>query len=40
MAQFLVQSFDDDIHQKLGEMAHSHGQSLEESVREMLRKVS
>ncbi len=40
MAQFLVRNLEDDIHQKLRDMAQSHGQSLEEFVREMLRKVA
>ena len=40
MAQFLVRNLEDDIHQKLREMAQSHGQSLEEFVRETLRKVA
>ena len=40
MAQFLIRNLEDDIHQKLRDMAQSHGQSLEEFVREMLRKVA
>lgn len=40
MAQFLVRNLEDDIHQKLRDMAQSHGQSLEEFVRETLRKVA
>jgi antitoxin FitA len=40
VAQFLVRNLEDDIHQKLRDMAQSHGQSLEEFVREMLRKVA
>lgn len=40
MAQFLVRNLEDDIHQKLRDMAQSNGQSLEEFVREMLRKAA
>ncbi len=40
MAQFLVRNLEDDIHQKLRQMAQGHGQSLEEFVRETLRKVA
>ena len=40
MAQFLVRNLEDDIHQKLRDMAQSRGQSLEEFVRETLRKVA
>ncbi len=40
MAQFIVRNLEDDIHQTLRDMAQSHGQSLEEFVREMLRKVA
>ncbi len=40
MAQFLVRNLEDDIHQKLREMAQGQGQSLEEFVRETLRKVA
>lgn len=40
MAQFLVRNLEDDTHQKLQELAHGHGQSLEEFVLETLRKVA
>ena len=40
MAQFIVRNLEDDIHQKLRDMAQSHDQSLEEFVRELLRKVA
>lgn len=40
MAQFIVRNLEDDIHQKLRELAQRDGQSLEEFVREMLRKVA
>lgn len=40
MAQFLVRNLEDDIHQKLRQMAQGHGQSLEEFVRETLRNVA
>jgi len=40
MAQFIVRNLEDDIHQKRRDMAQSHGQSLEEFGREMLRKVA
>lgn len=40
MAQFIVGNLENDIHQKLRDMAQSLGQSLEEFVREMLRKVA
>ena len=40
MAQFLVRNLEDDIHQKLRDMAQSEGQSLEEFVRELLRKAA
>lgn len=40
MAQFVIRNLEDDIHQKLREMAQSHGQSLEEFVREALRKIA
>lgn len=40
MAQFLVRNLEDDIHQKLRDMAQSNGQSLEEFAREMLRKAA
>jgi len=31
MAQFIVRNLEDDIHQKLRDMAQSHCQSLEEA---------
>ncbi len=37
MAQFLVRNLEDDVHQRLREMAQNQGQSLEEFVREVLR---
>ncbi len=40
MAQFTVRNLEDDIHQKLRDMAQSQGQNLEEFVRELLRKVA
>ncbi len=40
MAQFTVQNLEDDIHQKLRDMAQSQGQNLEEYVRELLRSVA
>jgi len=40
MAQFIVRNLEDDIHQKLRELASSHGQSMEEFVREVLRRVA
>lgn len=40
MAQFTVRNLEDDIHQKLRDIAQSHGQNLEEYVRELLRKVA
>ncbi len=40
MAQFLVRNLEDDIHQKLRDMAHNQGQSLEEFVRQMLRRAA
>lgn len=40
MAQFIVRNLEDDTHQKLREIAQSHGQNLEEYVRELLRKVA
>lgn len=39
MAQFTVRNVDDDVHRKLRELAYSRGLSLEEFVRELLRKV-
>lgn len=40
MAQFTIRNIEDDIHQKLRDMAQSRGLSLEEFVRESLRKVA
>jgi plasmid stability protein len=40
VAQFTIRNLEDDIHQKLRDMAQSHGQNLEEYVRELLRKVA
>lgn len=40
MAQFIVRNLEDDIHQRLRDMAHSQDQSLEAFVRELLRKVA
>ena len=40
MAQFTVRNLEDDIHQKLRDMAQSQGQNLEEFVRELLRSVA
>lgn len=40
MAQFIVRNLEDDIHRKLREIAQSHGQNLEEFVREILRQTA
>ncbi len=40
MAQFTARNLEDDIHQKLRDMAQSQGQNLEEFVRELLRSVA
>lgn len=40
MAQFVVRNLEDDIHQKLRDFARSRGQSLEELVLDMLRRVA
>ena len=37
MAQFTVRNLEDDVRDKLRELAQSHGQSMEETVREILR---
>lgn len=37
MAQFIVRNLEDDVRDKLRELARSQGQSLEELVREILR---
>lgn len=38
MAQFLVRNLEDDVRDKLRELARKHGQSLEETVRDILRR--
>jgi plasmid stability protein len=38
MAQFVIRNLEDDVRDKLRELAHSQGQSLEELVREILRR--
>lgn len=40
MARFTVRNLEDDIHQKLRDIAQSRGLSFEEFVRELLRKVA
>jgi plasmid stability protein len=40
MAQFTVRNLEDDIHQRLRDMARTNGQSLEEFVREVLRRIA
>lgn len=40
MAQFTVRNLEDDIHQRLREIAKKRGVSLEEFVRDLLRKVA
>ena len=37
MAQFIVRNLEDDVRDKLRELAQSHGQSMEETVRDILR---
>ncbi|GMU23022.1 MAG: hypothetical protein AMXMBFR13_31060 [Phycisphaerae bacterium] len=37
MAQLIVRNLEDDIRDKLRELARSHGRSMEEEVREILR---
>lgn len=37
MAQLIVRNLEDDVHDKLRERAEESGQSLEETVREILR---
>lgn len=37
MAQFTVRNLEDDVRDKLRELARSHGKSMEETVREILR---
>jgi len=38
MAQFIVRNLEDDVRDKLRDMARRHGQSMEETVREILRR--
>lgn len=38
MAQFTVRNLEDDVRDKLRELARSHGQSMEETVRDILRR--
>lgn len=40
MAQLMIRNLEDDIHQKLHDMANRHGESLEEFVHQMLRKAA
>ena len=40
MAQILVRNLEDDIRDKLRELAAAHGRSMEEEVREILRKAA
>jgi antitoxin FitA len=40
VARLLIRNLEDDVHQTLLDMAQSHGQSLEEFVRDILRKVA
>jgi antitoxin FitA len=40
MAQFTVRNLEDDIYQKLRKMADTQGQSLEECVRQILRRAA
>jgi len=37
VAQFIVRNLEDDVRDKLRDLARSHGQSMEEMVREILR---
>ncbi len=37
MAQFVVRNLEDDVRDKLRDLAHRHGQSMEEMVRGILR---
>lgn len=39
MAQLVVPNFEDDIRNRLQELAASHGRSIEEEAREILRSV-
>jgi plasmid stability protein len=38
MAQFVVRNLEDDVRDKLRDLAHAQGQSMEELVREILRR--
>ena len=38
MAQFIVRNLEDDVRDKLRDLARKHGQSMEEMVREILRR--
>ena len=38
MAQFIVRNLEDDVRDKLRDLARTHGQSMEELVREILRR--
>lgn len=38
MAQFIVRNLEDDVRDKLRELARRHGQSMEETVRDILRR--
>jgi len=38
MAQFIVRNLEDDVRDKLRDLARSHGQSMEETVREIRRR--
>ena len=38
MAQFIVRNLEDDVRDKLRELARKHGQSMEETVRDILRR--
>jgi plasmid stability protein len=38
MAQLMVRNLEEDVRDKLREVAQSHGESLEETVREILRR--
>tara|TARA_R110002167_G_scaffold321364_2_gene527239 strand:+ start:465 stop:716 length:252 start_codon:yes stop_codon:yes gene_type:complete len=40
MAQFLVRNLEDDVHQRIREMANKHGISTEEFVRDVLRGIA
>jgi len=38
MAQFIVRNLEDDVRDKLRDLARNHGQSMEEMVRDILRR--